>query len=121
MDNSDIPKKKMAEFKTGKVKWTQKRVDELGQIDMYLLMLYITHKIRPEDMTVHLYWLPTKENGDFSISFVEPFRVKSFRTCRTMTQILEFGVFINKIQKEMIDYCEQIGSKGIKNKIVFFL
>jgi len=94
------------EVKTGKKPWTQKRADEHGQFDMYLLMNYITNKIRPEDVVCSLHWLPTQENGDFTITFIEPVRVHTFRTKRTMAQVLNFGTKINRIYKEMEDYCQ---------------
>lgn len=92
------------EVKTGKAPWTQKRADEHGQFDMYLLMNYITNKIRPEEVACSLHWVPTKQNGDFSISFVEPIVVHTFSTKRTMQDILVFGTRINRVYKEMGEY-----------------
>jgi hypothetical protein len=92
------------EVKTGKKKWDQKRVDYHGQLDMYLLQNWIMNKIKPEEVTVTLHWIPTQDNGDFSISFVEPVRVQSFKTKRTMRDILNFGMRINKIYKKMKKY-----------------
>lgn len=89
----DITNKKLGEFKTGKKSWEKKRVDGHGQLDMYLLMNFVTHKIKPEDMEIFLAWMPTQENEDFSISFVEPIEqnIKIFQTKRTMQDILLFG------------------------------
>jgi len=103
-----LSKKKLAEFKTGKKAWDQKRVDEHGQIDMYLLMNYITNQVWPEDVEVCLVWMPTQDNGDFTISFVEPIEsnIKIFKTKRTMTQLLAFGARIKRVYKEMEDYCQ---------------
>lgn len=100
----DDTKKVMYEFKTGKKAWDQKRADTHGQIDMYLLMHYITTKIPPEQMEVKLVWLPTREDGDFTIQLVEPCIPQIFTTKRTMTDILNFGVYINQTVKEMEDY-----------------
>lgn len=98
-------KKKMKEYKTGVKKWDQKRADEHGQIDMYLLMHFITEKIRPEEMDVELIWLPTKrvEGGDFnvSITFVEPVQPQIFKTKRSMADVLNFGTDIIRTYKEM--------------------
>lgn len=102
--------KKLYEFKTGVKKWDQKRVNDHGQIDMYLLMHYITKKVRPEDVEVQLVWLPTKrsETGDFkvTIAFVEPIEknMKVFKTKRTLAQILKFGARINKVYNEMEEF-----------------
>lgn len=89
------------EVKTGKREWDQKRADEHRQIDMYLLMNLITNKIKPEDVVSTIRWVPTQENGDFSISLVQPAKVHSFITKRTTAQILKFGAYIQQIYKEM--------------------
>lgn len=94
------------EVKTGKRPWDQKRADAHGQFDMYLLMNYITNKVRPEDVACALHWLPTQENGDFSISFVEPVEPLTFHTKRTMGDILTFGSRINKAYKDMEEYAK---------------
>lgn len=102
-------KKKLAEYKTGKKAWDQDRVDNHGQLTMYCLMNYITNKIKPDDVEIQLAWMPTKENGDFSISFVEPIekKIKIFKTKRTMSQILDFCKRINKTYKEMLKYAKE--------------
>ncbi len=103
-----ITNKKMKEYKTGVKPWTKKRADEHAQIDMYLLMHYITKKIKPEDVDCELIWLPTKkeETGDFkvTISFVEPLIIQTFKTKRTMNDILIFGQRIKDRYKEMQEY-----------------
>jgi len=108
----DKTNKKLGEFKTGKKAWNQKRVDEHGQLTMYCLMHYITHKVKPEDVDITLVWMPTQDNGDFSISFVEPIEknIKIFKTKRTMMQILAFGSRINKVIKEMEDYVNNLST-----------
>lgn len=102
-----ITNKELQEYKTGVKPWDQKRVDEHGQITMYLLMHYLITKTRPEDLDITLWWMPTKrqENGDFTveISFIEPIEknIKFFKTKRTMKDILSFGVEIKKTYKKM--------------------
>lgn len=92
------------EFKTGKKAWDQERAQNHGQLRMYALMLYITHKVKPEDYTIHLDWIPTKDNGDFSISFVEPVRVHSFEVGLTMLDLVRFGAYIKSSHKKMQEY-----------------
>lgn len=94
------------EVKSGKKKWDQKRADAHGQIDMYLLQNWIMHKIPPEEVACTLHWVPTQENQDFTISFVEPVIVQRFPTKRTMRQVLAFGMRINKIYKAMEKYAQ---------------
>lgn len=96
----------LGEYKTGKKKWDQKRVDSHGQIDMYLLMNWIINKVRPEDVSITLVWMPTMETNDFKITFVDDIEenIKIFTTKRTMKDILNFGIRINKVFKEMQEY-----------------
>lgn len=104
-----LTKKKLKEYKTGVRAWDQKRVDEHGQIDMYLLMHFITEKIKPEEVDCELVWLPTArlEDGDFNVTIrlIEPVVPQIFKTRRTMAQILAFGARINKVYREMEEYC----------------
>lgn len=102
----DITFKKLGEFKTGKKAWDQKRVNEHGQITMYCLMNYLMTKTRPEDTEIVLVWMPTKESGDFSISFVEPIEehIQIFHTKRTMMDILQFGKRIHITHQKMKEY-----------------
>jgi hypothetical protein len=100
----DVTFKILDEVKTGAKEWTQKRADEHGQFDMYLLMNWLTKKIKPEEVICTLHWLPTYKRGDFSMDFVRPIKVHPFRTQRTMKQILNFGVLINRVTKEMEAY-----------------
>lgn len=105
-DFDPVTFKRLEEVKTGKKPWDQKRVDEHGQIDMYLLMNYISNKIKPEEVRCRLHWLPTEQNGDFSISLIRPIKVHTFETRRTMQQILNFGMKINRTYREMQEYVE---------------
>lgn len=102
----DKTNKKLLEFKSGKKAWDQKRVNEHGQLTFYLLMNWLINKIRPEDVEVQLIWMPTQDNGDFSISFVDNIeqRIKVFNTKRSMRDILVFGASIKKVYKEMEIY-----------------
>lgn len=98
--------KNIDEVKTGVKKWDQKRADQHGQVTLYALFNFITNKIKPEDTTFKLYWVPTQRNGDFSISFVEPIKVHVFKTKRTMSDIVQFGAYIKRIHKKMQEYIE---------------
>ena len=111
LDTADSVQNRFDEYKTGKKgknEWSQKKVDNHGQIDMYLLMLYLTHKVRPEDMNVALHWLPTVKNEEGIIALIEPFYFKTFETKRTLNQILQFGVRINRAVAEMEKFCESM-------------
>ncbi len=100
------PHTRLYEYKTGKPAWTQKRADTHGQIDMYLLIIYLAYKVRPEDIECKLMWLPTQENGDFSVSLINPVNIHIFDTRRTMVDILRFGDRIKNTIVEMNNYAE---------------
>jgi len=97
------PHSSLLEFKTGRKIWDQKRADSHGQLDMYLLMLYLRDKVKPEGVECSLVWLPT-QSEDGEISFVDEHDVKIFDTKRTMVDILRFGQRINDTYKQMQDY-----------------
>lgn len=109
--------KKLGEFKTGKKVWDQKRCDEHGQITMYCLMNYIQNKIPPEEVDITLTWMPTRDTEDFNISFVEPIEenIKTFKTKRTMSDILNFAAEIKEIYAEMELYCQNMAKQSHKN------
>lgn len=103
-------KKSLLEYKSGVKPWDKKRVDTHGQLDMYLFMYYLTTKVKPEEVSITLYWMPTvrKESGDFTVTidFVDDIEnnIKSFSTKRTMSDILNFGIRIKNTIKEMESY-----------------
>ncbi len=110
IDSLSLDHKTLYEFKTGKNEWTQARADKHQQLDCYLFMLYLIERIVPEQVKCLLHWLPTQEtlesmkDNDSKISFIEPFKVHSFETKRTLKDILLFGARIKKVWKEMQEY-----------------
>lgn len=104
--------KKLGEFKTANTKneWTQKKVDKHGQLTLYVLFIYITYKIKPEDIEIKLWWMPTKKeesgNFDVKISFVDNIEenIKMFKTKRTMVDILKFAQYIQETYKAMEEF-----------------
>lgn len=98
------PKKALKEYKTGVREWTQSRVDNHGQIDMYLLMLYLSEEIHPEDIECQLIWLPTyyDYSGNLEITGL----VHIFDTKRSMVDILRFGQYIQDTVEKMKRYID---------------
>lgn len=96
---------RLKDDKTGKKPWDQKRTDETGQLTMYAFLLYLTARIKPEDLRLFISWLPTVEQGDFSIGFRDdPVVPQIFETRRTMEDILEFGMRIKITLAAMEEY-----------------
>ncbi len=95
------PHTKFREYKTARQIWTQDKAQEHGQLKMYALMLYLEHKVKPEDLTIHLDCIQTRDSGKFEISFVEPIKIHSFEVKLTMKDILLFGGYIMKVTNAM--------------------
>lgn len=100
-----LEEKKIKEYKTGRKKWDKKRADEHGQINFYLLGLYITEKIKPEEFDSHIHWMPTHIH-EGKVAFIEPFSVQTFRANRTMADIMRFGQEIIDTRAKMLEYYE---------------
>ena len=96
------------EFKTSSPNgWSQSKVDSHQQLDFYALLLYLKHKIKPEDITIRLHHLHTQENNDFTISLTNPVIITTYETKRTLLQVLKFAGEIKKIRNEMEKYIEE--------------
>lgn len=102
----DLPA--LRDYKTGKKAWDQKRADETGQLTMYSLLLYLTEKVNPKDLSLFIDWLPTRENGNFGIEFVKPITVRTFETKRSMRDLLEFGTRIKNVYAAMEEYMKHV-------------
>src|SRR3990167_1037027 len=78
LDRFNPRKLALFERKTGK-KWTQKRVDNLGQIDFYDYMVWLKYGKPLKE--IHLFWIETKEDDYGDI--VPTGKFKLFNTKRT--------------------------------------
>lgn len=100
----------LRDYKTGRKPWDQKRANETGQLTMYALMLYLIDGIKPEEIDLYIDWLPTHYK-DGKIAFIEEDHTKlkpvTFRTKRTMRDILAFGNRINDTYAAMVEYCQK--------------
>ena len=105
-DAIDLDNFILRDYKTGKKDWDKKRADETDQLTMYLMLVYIIHKIPPEKFTCWIDWMQTMEDENFNLSFVEPIEenIKHFKTKRTMADILHFGKYINDTVKKMQEF-----------------
>lgn len=83
-------------------RWTQKAVDEWGQISFYCFLVYLNLKISPEKLRLRLYSIPMIAHGDFTVT--QSGDPTMFITERTLIDILQFGVEIKKTYKEMQEY-----------------
>lgn len=108
------------DYKTGRKAWDKKRADETGQLTLYAFFLYLMEKIKPEDVELYIDWLPTHIK-DGKICFIEDDHTKlvpqTFKTKRTMSQVLKFGQRINDTWIKMEEYCQhKIDEKALAPK-----
>lgn len=103
MDGWSMSKKELLEYKTSENenRWTQEEVDNWGQITFYTLLLWLHHKIKPEELSIKLIAIPTEQGGDFVTSLSKSKKIKVFKTKRTMIQMINFIIEIKRIHKEM--------------------
>lgn len=71
-------------------RWTQKKVDEHKQLDMYALMLLLRDKVKPEEVHMQLNFIPVTQGGDFVYRLPEKPYYIPFYTKRTTLQVLKF-------------------------------
>ena len=108
-DSYDPINKKLREYKTSSStkKWNQEVVDDPsidkvgGQLTMYALLLMLQDKVKPEDLTIHLDYIPVEETFEGEMILTPPVTINTFETKRTTKQVLMFGAEILKIRKEM--------------------
>lgn len=104
------------DLKTGRKAWDQKRADETGQLTMYLFMLYLQDKkIRVADAELYIDWIPTHiDKGQ--VAFIEPVKIHTFKTKRTMLQVLQFGQRIEDTWKEMEAFATREASLTVHSR-----
>jgi len=85
-------------------RWNQKKVNEHGQLTMYLLLLYLSEKVKPEEVTVFLNFIPLERGGDMIYRLPEPAVYHQFPTKRTGVQLLQYAQYIADTVKAMDEY-----------------
>lgn len=104
------------DLKTGRKAWDQKRADETGQLTMYLFMLYLMDKsIDVSKAELYIDWLPTHIK-DGKLVLVEPIVVQTFKTKRSMVEVLKFAQRIENTWKLMEEYATH--RQAIETKVV---
>ena len=91
------------EYKTSIRKWTQKMVDESGQITFYATAIWLVTGKIPEDIELVNVQTKYDENGNVTATG-EMFR---FKTKRTMIDIIKMTSRIKKCWREIGELCEK--------------
>lgn len=107
LDSWDPEDLRIAEYKTGVKKWDQKRVDQHGQLTFYALLHYLKDKVKPEDISMFLEWVPTCVRPNMTYGFTDPAVIHHFDTRRTLRQVLELAVEIKATRGEMEEYAKK--------------
>lgn len=88
-------------------RWNQKKVDSHTQLDMYLLLLFLSERIKPEDVEVYLNFIPVERGGDMIYRVPEPPVYHQFKTKRTSVDLLKYSQYIVDTVKEMEQYAKE--------------
>lgn len=89
---------------TSRLKWNQKSVDTHKQLDMYALMLFLTHDVLPDDLTIYLNYIPVIEGPDMRYYLPNPVEHYTFETKRTAEQLVAMTQYIEKTVWDMCAY-----------------
>lgn len=100
-DGYNPRKKIIGEFKTG-VKWTQGMADKSDQLTFYALLIWLKYKKLPNEILLH--WVKT-ENKDGELKLTGD--IKTFRTKRSLSEILRFSARIKKCWAGINELCRQ--------------
>lgn len=95
------------DLKTGKqgaYQWNQKKADTTEQLTFYALLHWLCDGIRSEDIDFYIDWVPTYEKADLKIDFVKPIVPVTFKTKRTMAQVIALCSKIERTLEEMQEY-----------------
>lgn len=87
----------IGEDKTSTTAWTQKKVDEHGQITMYALMLWIKYKKLPGPCFLNWYETKEDENGNIYLTG----KAKTFKTSRGLCEIAQMRKRIEKAAEKI--------------------
>lgn len=97
-DTMDSKTLALREYKTGKIKWTQKKADKWFQLKFYSMLIFVIHKKIPPK--VHLDWIETYR--DLSDNKIKPTgHVESFEVKITMSDIINTMALVSRVAKEI--------------------
>lgn len=89
------------EVKSGK-RWTQGMADNLDQITFYTLLVWLRYKTLPQAIFVH--WARTAEDEEGKLTLTGD--IKTFRTKRSLAQIIVFSAKVKQVWKEICELGE---------------
>lgn len=96
-DTMDSKTFALREYKTGKVKWTQKKADKWFQCKFYAMLVYIKHGVVPPSN--HLDWIETYVDTDGETKPTG--HVETFELDIGLKEILETMAITSRVAKEI--------------------
>lgn len=108
LDGFSSLKKKLiiGEHKSGKL-WTQSQADKSDQLTFYSLLVWLIHGRLPDE--IYLHWAKTQIKEE-ELSFTGD--TKTFKTARTMKDIVLMGGRIHKAYKEIAEMWKEFNPKN---------
>ncbi len=85
-------------------KWNQKSVDAHGQMTMCALLLFLQDRVKPEDVTMYLNYIPVEVGGDFQYRLPTPPTYTAIPTRRTTADVLRYVGYVQETVKRMEAY-----------------
>ncbi len=100
LDDLNVRKSIINEYKTGAIIWTQSRVNKDVQLTFYVLLFFLKYKRLPK--IIYLNWLNTNQNSKDYLNITQ------FETHRTLTDIIRMDNRTKKVWQGIIKHCESI-------------
>lgn len=105
LDGFDEAGLRIGEYKSGKL-WTQKMVDESGQLKMYALLVWLKYKRMPSEVMLH--WARTHYEDDKGLTFAG--EVTSFAARISLEDVINFSGRVRESWIGIRKLCEQLKS-----------
>lgn len=108
LDTAKLDLSAFKDYKTGKTKWNQRKVDEDEQLTFYAMACYLmTGKIPNE---ISIVWVPTdddRENPENRIGIQATGEIIEFHTTRSIGQIINEMADCRRVWREINEACER--------------
>jgi len=101
LDGYDPKGPDIGEYKSGKIEWTQAKVNKHGQLDFYSLLVYLKEGKLPRKVMLHYFCTNQKHYG----------RVFSFEKKITLTDVLRMSGRATKAWKEIKEAYKRYGKQ----------
>ena len=98
-DTMDSKTFALREYKTGRVKWTQKKADNWFQLKFYAMLIYLVHGVIPP--SCYLDWIETFADASDDGKVKPTGHVETFKVKIGLREILETMAITSRVAKEI--------------------